>query len=155
MTKDKFFERFAGWIAFFVVLVGMSFVSLDYYDFREIINATPEVTISIFGILLAFMGIILQSPNDTIKAMLANNNNYKTFMSYGSRVELNSAILTIYSLVITNVHVSLLFPDIFLSYIPYIKQIAVALYWAMIVKLAIDLYYYVRVFKLLFRANNQ
>ena len=93
MTKDKFFERFAGWITFFVVLVGMSFVSLDYYDFREIINATPEVSISIFGILLAFMGIILQSPNDTIKAMLANDNNYKTFMSFGSRVELNSAIL--------------------------------------------------------------
>ena len=155
MTKDKFFERFAGWIAFFVVLVGMSFVLLDYYDFREIINATPEVSISIFGILLAFMGIILQSPNDTIKAMLANDNNYKTFMSFGSRVELNSAILTIYSLVITNVHVSLLFPDFFMSNIPYIKQIAVALYWAMIVKLAIDLYYYIRVFKLLFRANNQ
>ena len=69
MTKDKFFERFAGWIAFFVVLVGMSFVSLDYYDFREIINATPEVSISIFGILLAFMGIILQSPNDTIRTI--------------------------------------------------------------------------------------
>jgi hypothetical protein len=115
MTKDKFFERFAGWIAFFVVLVGMSFVSLDYYDFREIINATPEVSISIFGILLAFMGIILQSPNDTIKAMLANDNNYKTFMSYGSRVELNSALLTIYSLVVTKVHLSLFLPDIFLS----------------------------------------
>ena len=114
MTKDKFFERFAGWIAFFVVLVGMSFVSLDYYDFREIINATPEVSISIFGILLAFMGIILQSPNDTIKAMLANDNNYKTFMSYGSRVELNSALLTIYSLVVTKVHLSLFLPDILL-----------------------------------------
>jgi NADH:ubiquinone oxidoreductase subunit 2 (subunit N) len=48
-----------------------------------------------------------------------------------------------------------LFPDFFMSNIPYIKQIAVALYWAMIVKLAIDLYYYIRVFKLLFRANNQ
>lgn len=155
MTKDKFFERFAGWIAFFVVLVGMSFVSLDYYDFREIINATPEVSISIFGILLAFMGIILQSPNDTIKAMLANDNNYKTFMSYGSRVELNSALLTIYSLVVTKVHLSLFLSDILFSYIPQIKQTIVAFFWAMIIKLVIDLYYYIRVFKLLFKSSCQ
>ena len=154
MTKDKFFERFAGWIAFLVVLVGMSFVSLDFYDYREIINATPEVSISVFGILLAFMGIILQSPNDTIKTMLANDNNYDTFMSYGSRVELNSAILTIYSLVITNVHVSLLFPESLSSYIPLIKQIAVAFYWAMIAKLFVDLYYYIRIFKLSFKASS-
>jgi len=155
MTKDKFFERFAGWIAFFVVLVGMSFVSLDYYDFREIINATPEVSISIFGILLAFMGIILQSPNDTIKAMLANDNNYKTFMSYGSRVELNSALLTIYSLVVTKVHLSLFLSDILFSYTPQIKQTIVAFFWAMIIKLVIDLYYYIRVFKLLFKSSCQ
>lgn len=155
MTKDKFFERFAGWIAFFVVLVGMSFVSLDYYDFREIINATPEVSISIFGILLAFMGIILQSPNDTIKAMLANDNNYKTFMSYGSRVELNSALLTIYSLVVTKVHLSLFLPEILFSYTPQIKQAIVAFFWAMIIKLVIDLYYYIRVFKLLFKSSCQ
>ena len=146
MTKDKFFERFAGWIAFFVVLVGMSFVSLDYYDFREIINATPEVSISIFGILLAFMGIILQSPNDTIKAMLAND---------GSRVELNSALLTIYSLVVTKVHLSLFLPDILFSYTPQIKQTIVAFFWAMIIKLVIDLYYYIRVFKLLFKSSCQ
>lgn len=152
MTKDKFFERFAGWVAFLVVLVGMSFVSLDYYDFREIINATPEVSISVFGIILAFMGIILQSPNYTIKTILANDNNYETFMSYGSRVELNSAILTIYSLVITNIHISLL-PDFLSPYIPLIKQIAVALYWAMMVKIIIDLYYFFRLFRLLFRAN--
>jgi len=155
MTKDKFFERFAGWIAFFVVLVGMSFVSLDYYDFREIINATPEVSISIFGILLAFMGIILQSPNDTIKAMLADDNNYKTFMSYGRRVELNSALLTIYSLVVTKVHLSLFLPDILFSYTPQIKQTIVAFFWAMIIKLVIDLYYYIRVFKLLFKSSCQ
>lgn len=155
MTKDKFFEQFAGWIAFFVVLVGMSFVSLDYYDFREIINATPEVSISIFGILLAFMGIILQSPNDTIKAMLANDNNYKTFMSYGSRVELNSALLTIYSLVVTKVHLSLFLSDILFSYTPQIKQTIVAFFWAMIIKLVIDLYYYIRVFKLLFKSSCQ
>lgn len=155
MTKDKFFERFAGWIAFFVVLVGMSFVSLDYYDFREIINATPEVSISIFGILLAFMGIILQSPNDTIKAMLANDNNYKTFMSFGSRVELNSALLTIYSLVVTKVHLSLFLSDNLFSYTPQIKQTIVAFFWAMIIKLVIDLYYYIRVFKLLFKSSCQ
>ena len=154
MTKDKFFERFAGWIAFLVVLVGMSFVSLDFYDYREIINATPEVSISVFGILLAFMGIILQSPNDTIKAMLANDNNYETFMSYGGRVELNSAILTIYSLVITNVHISLLFPEFLSSYIPQIKQIVVAFYWGMIAKLFVDLYYYIRIFKLSFKICN-
>ena len=155
MTKDKFFERYAGWGAFLVVLVGMSYVSLDYYDFREIINATPEVSISIFGILLAFMGIILQSPNDTIKAMLANDNNYKTFMSYGSRVELNSALLTIYSLVVTKVHLSLFLPDILFSYTPQIKQTIVAFFWAMIIKLVIDLYYYIRVFKLLFKSSCQ
>ena len=154
MTKDNFFERFAGWVAFLGVLVGMSFVSLDFYNFREIINATPEVSISVFGILLAFMGIILQSPNDTIKTMLTNDNNYETFMSYGSRVELNSAILTIYSLVITNVHVSLLFPESLSSYIPLIKQIAVSIYWAMIAKLFVDLYYYIRIFKLYFKASS-
>lgn len=132
----------------------MSFVSLDYYDFREIINATPEVSISIFGILLAFMGIILQSPNDTIKTMLANDDNYELFMSYGGRVELNSAILTIYSLVITNIHVSLLFPEFLSSYIPLIKQIAVAFYWGMIAKLFVDLYYYIRIFKLSFKTST-
>ncbi len=129
MTKDKFFERL-------------------------IINATPEVSISIFGILLAFMGIILQSPNDTIKAMLANDDNYELFMSYGGRVELNSAILTIYSLVITNIHVSLLFPEFLSSYIPLIKQIAAAFYWGMIAKLFVDLYYYIRIFKLSFKTYN-
>lgn len=155
MTTDKFSERYAGWVAFLVVLVGMSFVSLEYYNFREIINATPEVSISIFGILLAFMGIILQSPNDRIKTMLANDDNYETFMSYGSRVELNSALLTIYSLVATKVHLSLFLPDILSSYTPQIKQTIVAFFWAMIIKLVIDLYYYVRVFKLLFRSSCQ
>ena len=154
MTIDKFFERYAGCGAFLVVLVGMSYVSLDYYDFREVINATPEVSISVFGILLAFMGIILQSPNDTIKTMLANDDNYEIFMSYGGRVELNSAILTIYSLVITNIHVSLLSPELLSLYIPLIKQIAVALYWAMIAKLIVDLYYYIRIFKLSFKASS-
>lgn len=154
MTIDKFFERYAGWGAFLVVLVGMSYVSLDYYDFREVINATPEVSISVFGILLAFMGIILQSPNETIKTMLANDDNYEIFMSYGGRVELNSAILTIYSLVITNIHVSLLSPELLSLYIPLIKQIAVALYWAMIAKLIVDLYYYIRIFKLSFKASS-
>lgn len=153
MTTDKFSERYAGWVAFLVVLVGMSFVSLEYYDFREIINATPEVSISIFGILLAFMGIILQSPNDRIKTMLANDDNYETFMSYGSRVELNSALLTIYSLVATKVHLSLFLPDILFSYTPQIKQTIVAFFWAMIIKLVIDLYYYIRVFKLLFKSS--
>jgi hypothetical protein len=155
MTTDKFSERYAGWVAFLVVLVGMSFVSLDYYDFREIINATPEVSISIFGILLAFMGIILQSPNDTIKTMLANDDNYETFMSYGSRVELNSALLTIYSLVVTKVHLSLFLPDMLSSYTSQIKHTIVAFFWAMIIKLVIDLYYYIRVFKLLFRSSCQ
>ncbi len=154
MTKDKIFELYAGWIAFGAVLVGMFFISLDYYDFREIINATPEVSISVFGILLAFMGIILQSSNDTIKAVLANKNNYETFMSYGVRVELNSAILTIYSLVITNVHISLFFPDFLSSYIPLVKQIVVALYWGMIAKLFVDMYYYIRIFKLFFKTCN-
>lgn len=154
MTIDKFSEQYAGWVAFGGVLVGMSFVSLDYYDFREIINATPEVSISIFGILLAFMGIILQSPNDTIKTMLANDDNYELFMSYGGRIELNSAILTIYSLVITNIHVSLLFPEFLSSYIPLIKQIAVAFYWGIIAKLFVDLYYYIRIFKLSFKTYN-
>ena len=86
--------------------------------------------------------------------MLANDDNYELFMSYGGRVELNSAILTIYSLVITNIHVSLLFPEFLSSYIPLIKQIAVAFYWGMIAKLFVDLYYYIRIFKLSFKTYN-
>ena len=111
MTIDKIFERYAGWGGFITVLVIMYFVPIDYYNFIGIINATPEVSISIFGILLAFMGIILQGQNDTIKSMLDNEKKYGTFMFYGSRVELNSALLTIYSLIVTNVHLSLIIPE--------------------------------------------
>ena len=35
-----------------------------------------------------------------------------------------------------------------------IKQIAVALYWAMIAKPIVDLYYYIRIFKLSFNASR-
>ena len=74
--------------------------------------------------------------------------------SYGSRIEWCSALLTLYSLVITNIHLSMVMPDSLRVTIPYIKQVSVALYWGMIVKLSIDLYYYIRLFKLLFKANR-
>lgn len=154
MTIDKIFERYAGWGGFITVLVIMYFVPIDYYNFIGIINATPEVSISIFGILLAFMGIILQGQNDTIKSMLDNEKKYGTFMFYGNRVELNSALLTIYSLIVTNVHLSLIIPESLSIYMSNIKQVAIALYWAMITKLFIDLYYYIRIFNLLFKKNG-
>ena len=155
MTIDKFFEVYAGWLGFIAIHVGIFFVPIGYYDYRDVISSTPEVSISVFGILLAFMGIILQGQNDTIKSILANDNNYKSFMSYGSRVEWNSALLTVYSLVITRIHLSSFCPEFLFVYIPYIKQIAVALYWAMITKLVIDVYYYIRLFRLLFKMNRQ
>ena len=154
MTKDKFLELYGGWIGFLVISIGMFFVPIDFYDYKAIIDSTPEVSISIFGILLAFMGIILQGQNKTIKAMLSDESNYKSFTSYGSRIEWCSALLTLYSLVITNIHLSMVMPDSLQVTIPYIKQISVALYWGMIVKLSIDLYYYIRLFKLLFKANR-
>lgn len=154
MTKDSLFEHYAGWIGFFVIFICMFFVPIGFYDYRAIICSTPEVSISIFGLLLAFMGIILQGQNETIKAMLANENNYSTFTSYGSRIEWCSALLTIYSLVVTNIHISVIIPECLLSVIPDVKQVAVALYWAMIAKLSIDLYYYIRIFKLLFKSSK-
>lgn len=154
MTKDKFFELYGGWIGFLVISIGMFFVPIDFYDYKAIIDSTPEVSISIFGILLAFMGIILQGQNETIKAMLSDESNYKTFMSYGSRIEWCSAFLTLYSLVITSFHLSMVIPDCVQEFIPYIKQVSVALYWGMIVKLSIDLYYYIRLFKLLFKTKR-
>ena len=66
MTKDKFLELYGGWIGFLVISIGMFFVPIDFYDYKAIIDSTPEVSISIFGILLAFMGIILQGQNKTI-----------------------------------------------------------------------------------------
>lgn len=154
MTKDKFLELYGGWIGFLVISIGMFFVPIDFYDYKAIIDSTPEVSISIFGILLAFMGIILQGQNKTIKAMLSDESNYKSFTFYGSRIEWCSALLTLYSLVITNIHLSMVMPDSLQVTILYIKQISVALYWGMIVKLSIDLYYYIRLFKLLFKANR-
>ena len=151
MTKDRFFEQYAGWIGFWAVFISMFYVPVDSYDYRTIINSTPEVSISIFGILLAFMGIILQGQNDTIKSMLADGNKYKMFMAYGSRIEWCSALLTVYSLVVTNIHLSVILPDCMQSITPYIKRFSVALYWAMITKLSIDLYYYIRIFRLLFK----
>ena len=148
---DRFLEQYAGWIGFLAIFIGMYYVPIDFYDYEAIINSTPEVSISIFGILLAFMGIILQGQNDTIKSMLADNSKYRMFMSYGSRIEWCSALLTIYSLVVTNIHLSLVLPDCLLSIMPYIKQVSAALYWAMIAKLSIDLYYYIRIFRLLFK----
>lgn len=154
MTKDKFLELYGGWIGFLVISICMFFVPIDFYNYRAIIDSTPEVSISVFGILLAFMGIILQGQNETIKAMLSNESNYKSFTSYGGRIEWCSALLTLYSLVITKIHLSIVMPDCLQVTIPYIKQISVALYWGMIVKLSIDLYYYIRLFILLFNTNR-
>ena len=86
--------------------------------------------------------------------MLANERNYETFTSYGSRIEWCSALLTIYSLVITNIHLTDAVPVTLHCAIPFVKQVSIALYWAMIAKLSIDLYYYIRIFKLLFKINN-
>ena len=79
MTNDKFLEIYGGWIGFLIISIGMFFVPIDFYDYKSIIDSTPEVSISIFGILLAFMGIILQGQNKIIKAMLSDESNYKSF----------------------------------------------------------------------------
>ena len=143
-TFGRFIEEKGGWIAFAVAFVISLFISPGGYDYLAIIKDFPAIGLGVFGFMLTFVAIILQSDNDTIAYMKSKKELFALFVRYNKRVVSTAALLTVFCYIFP----SLSFPEFLLccqiDVKEYMLRSSVSIYWASFLKLAVDMYFFIQ-----------
>ena len=150
-TFGRIMEERGGWFAFALAFAVSFLISPMHYNYTALIQGFPAIGLGVFGFMLTFVAIILQSDNETIAYMKSKKDLFALFVGYNKRVVTTAAFLTAY----TYVYPSITFPDIVTDCSIDIKEIALRLsmsvYWALLMKLAVDMYYFIRSFYILLK----
>lgn len=152
MTAALFTEKNLGWcVASILALLSLLVVTPDMYDGEQLLNSFPTIGIGVFGFMLTFIAIILQSDNNTIQHMKSNSQLFNRFVDYNKRVVYTSAVLTISAYIGTALIQGELFSTIPEPQIIIIKMIGFAYFWGILGKMSVDLYMFVKVFYILLK----
>lgn len=150
-TLDKILEQHGGWIMACIVFAAFVFIPQELYDYHELLKTFPSIGLGVFGFMLTFIAIILQSDNKTITFIKSRKDLFALFVEYNKRVVYVSAILTITTYLVSTfqIQIDLVVQGIQLDY--WAKRIFIALFWGGLMKLGTDLYYFVRSFYVLLK----
>ena len=153
-SLGRIIEEYAGWAAFAIGFAVTCFISPEKYHYSELINGFPAIGLGIFGFMLTFIAIILQSSNDTIDYMKSQETLFKCFVDYNKRVVFVSAILTLYAYLIS----SFCIPVDCINWViggitvqRLVKIAAISLFWGLLLKLCVDMFFFIRSFYILLR----
>lgn len=153
-SPGRIIEEYAGWAAFVIGFVVACFISPEKYHYSELINGFPVIGLGIFGFMLTFIAIILQSSNNTIDYMKSQETLFKCFVDYNKRVVFVSAILTLYAYLIS----SFCIPVDCINWViggitvqRLVKIAAISLFWGLLFKLCVDTFFFIRSFYILLR----
>ena len=127
------------------------FIPQELYDYHELFETFPSIGLGVFGFMLTFIAIILQSDNKTITFVKSRKDLFALFVEYNKRVVYFSAILTITTFLVSTfqIHIDIEIQGIQLDY--WSKRIFMALFWGCLMKLGTDLYFFVRSFYVLLK----
>lgn len=150
-SSDRIIEEQGGWIAFTATFVISFFISPVGYNYMALIQGFPAIGLGVFGFMLTFVAIILQSDNDTIAYMKSKKNLFALFVGYNKRVVSTAALLTIF----TYIFPFLSFPDYLAGHTIDFKDLSLrfsmSFFWASLLKLAVDMYFFIRSFYILLK----
>ena len=108
----------------------------------------------VIGFMLTFIAIILQSSNNTIDYMKSQETLFKCFVDYNKRVVFVSAILTMYSYLMSSFCMPVDCIDWTIWGITIqrlVKIAAISLFWGLLLKLCVDAFFFLRSFYILLR----
>lgn len=144
-------EEYGGWVTFSIAFLVSSTVAPEKYHFHELLESFPTIGLGIFGFMLTFIAIILQSSNKTIDFMKSQTILFQRFVEYNKRVVYLSAILTLYTYITCNISMTndYIFKTIVLN--NWMKIIAMSLFWGLLSKLCTDTFFFIRSFYILLR----
>lgn len=150
-TLDKIMEQHGGWVTAGIMFAAFLFIPQELYDYHELLETFPSIGLGVFGFMLTFIAIILQSDNKTITFIKSRKDLFAMFVEYNKRVVYLSAILTITTYLVSTfqIHIDVEIQGVQLDY--WSKRIFMALFWGCLAKLGIDLYYFVRSFYVLLK----
>lgn len=86
---------------FFFKYVGISGQEKMYQDFMK---SFVEFGSLCFGVLLTFLGIIIQSPSETIRRMKRRTKNFNRLIVYNRNIIIFSLFLTVYAYLLGNLN---------------------------------------------------
>lgn len=150
-SAGRIIEEYGGWCAFFVGFGLSCFVAPEKYNYRTLIENFPAIGLGVFGFMLTFIAIILQSSNKTIDYMKEQTMLFKSFIEYNKRVVYLSAILTLYTYVATSISITLYFALGGFPVYTYLKIIGISFFWGLLSKLCTDTFFFIRSFYILLR----
>lgn len=147
-------EEYSGWVAFAIGFVVSCFISPEKYHYSELIKDFPPIGLGIFGFMLTFIAIILQSSNNTIDYMKSQKELFKYFIDYNKRVVYISAILTLYAYLKSSFYIpvdSIDWGICEISIRQIIKIASISLFWGLLLKLCVDTFFFIKTFYILLR----
>lgn len=151
-SLSRIIEEYGGYIGFIFFTIIFMFISPDrYHYYISLISGFPAIGLGVFGFMLTFIAIILQSDTETIRFMKRKKDIFRSFVSYNQRVVIVSAVLTIYSYLLSSFNFSFEFTLYGVSIYQIAKVMALSLFWGLFAKMCIDSYFFVRIFYVLLR----
>lgn len=152
MQLDLFREKYDGWIVGAIVFIlSLFLIKPTLYNEKELIENFPTIGLGIFGFMLTFIAIILQSDNETIRYMKSSTTLFERFISYNKRVVCTSAALTMVAYV-GNAFIGTV-PETGVIVTPSncIEIIFLSIFWSIFGKMIVDLWKFIKVFYLLLK----
>ena len=153
-SSGRIIEEYGGWIAFVIGFILSCIISPNKYHYSELIKGFPAIGLGIFGFMLTFIAIILQSSNKTIDYMKSQETLFKCFVDYNKRVVFVSAILTLYAYLISSFCLSVACIDWEIGGVPVqrlVKIAAISLFWGLLLKLCVDTFFFIKSFYVLLK----
>lgn len=148
---ERTLEEKGGWIAFVLVFIISLFISPSNYNYLELIEGFPAIGLGVFGFMLTFVAIILQSDNETIAYMKGKQSLFALFVDYNKRVVITAALLTVYTYIMPSLSFPSILADCTVDLKEIVLRICLSIYWATLLKLAVDMYYFIRSFYILLK----
>lgn len=150
-TPQRLVEEYGGWMALVFAFIVSCFTNPDKYHYSELIHGFPAIGLGIFGFMLTFIAIILQSSNKTIDFMKSQTELFKCFINYNRRVVYTSALLTLYAYLVSSFKIP--FDSVICGYSvhQFLKVFAISSFWGLLAKLGVDTFYFIKVFYILLR----
>lgn len=148
---ERTLEEKGGWFAFILVFIISIFISPSNYNYLELIEGFPTIGLGVFGFMLTFVAIILQSDNETIAYMKGKQSLFALFVDYNKRVVITAALLTVYTYILPSLSYPSILAECTFDLKEIVLRICLSIYWATLIKLAVDMYYFIRSFYILLK----
>lgn len=143
-TYSFWIEGYLGYLTgMFILLACVLHTKPTLENNRDLILSFIQIGLIIFGFLLTFLSVIVQSDSQSINRIKKSNLLYRRFINYNKSVVFLSLGLAIYSYLLGYVNLD------FIKSIKYLNIGLVSLFYALITKLTVDTVIFIRIFFIL------